>query len=128
MSKQRAQRIGEEIKKEVSDIIRLGLKDPALQQMTSVTGADVSRDLSHVKIFVSIFADHEERDKALKILEKASGFIRSELGKRIRLRHTPEIEFRLDRSMEYGAHIDGVLKSLELGAKEGAESEKQGNS
>lgn len=127
MSRQRAQRIGEEIKKEVSDIMRLELKDPALQKMTSVTGVDVSRDLSHVKIFVSIFAADEEKEQAFKVLERAGGFIRSELGKRIRLRHTPELEFRLDRSMEYGAHIDGVLKSLDLAAKEGEESEEQGN-
>ncbi|MEW5921087.1 MAG: 30S ribosome-binding factor RbfA [Bacillota bacterium] len=124
MSRQRAQRIGEEIKKEVSEIIRLELKDPALEKMTSITGADVSRDLSHVKVYVSIFAPNTEQDKVLKVLEKASGFIRSELGKRIRLRHTPEIEFRLDRSMEYGAHIDGVLKRLELSPKEGEAREE----
>lgn len=123
MSKQRAQRIGEEIKKEVSDIIRLELKDPAMEKLTSVTAADVSRDLSHVKIYVSIYASSEGQDKVLKVLEKASGFIRSELGKRIRLRHTPELEFRLDRSMEYGAHIDGVLKNLDLAPTEGEERE-----
>ncbi len=123
MSKQRAQRVGEEIKKEVSDIIRMELKDPALEKMTSVTDAEVSRDLGYVRIYVSIYAPEAEQVNVLKVLEKASGFIRSELGKRIRLRHVPELEFRLDRSLEYGAHIDGVLKKLDLSSEEGAESE-----
>jgi ribosome-binding factor A len=119
MSRQRAQRVGEEIKKEVSEIIRMELKDPALEKMTSVTDAEVSRDLGYARIYVSIYAPETEQAEVLKVLDKASGFIRSELGKRIRLRHIPELEFRLDRSMEYGAHIDGVLKKLDLAAKEG---------
>ena len=123
MSKQRAQRVGEEIKKEISEIIRMELKDPALGKMTSVTDAEISRDLGYARIYVSIYAPAEEQDKMLKVLEKASGFIRSELGKRIRLRHVPEIEFRLDRSMEYGAHIDGMLKKLDLSSEEGEERE-----
>ncbi len=122
MSKQRAQRVGEEIKKEVSDIIQMELKDPALEKMTSVTDAEVSRDLGYARIYVSVYAPETEQVNVLKVLEKASGFIRSELGKRIRLRHVPELEFRLDRSLEYGAHIDGVLKTLDLSAEEGEES------
>ncbi len=124
MSKQRAQRIGEEIKKEISQIIRMELKDPALGKMTSVTDAEVSRDLGYARIYVSIYAPDAEQAAMLKVLEKASGFIRSELGKRIRLRHIPELEFRLDKSIEYGAHIDDVLKKLEL-SKEGKEGEER---
>lgn len=119
MSRQRAQRVGEEIKKEISEIIRLELKDPALQGMTSVTDAEVSRDLSHARIYVSIFAAEPEQAAVLKVLEKATGFIRSELGKRLRLRHIPELVFKLDRSMEYGFHIDGVLKKLDEASEEG---------
>ena len=94
MSRQRAQRVGEEIKKEVSEIIRMELKDPALEKMTSVTDAEVSRDLGYARIYVSIYAPETEQAEVLKVLDKASGFIRSELGKRIRLRHIPELEFR----------------------------------
>lgn len=120
MGRQRRQRVAEEIKKEVSEIIRFELKDPGLEGMTSITDVEVSGDLRYAKIFVSIYANKEEQEKALKILQKASGFIRSEIGKRIRLRHVPEIEFYLDSSMEYGARIDSVLKQIkpELEAEE----------
>jgi len=114
MSRVRNQRIAGSIKEEVSDILRLEIKDPGLVKMTSVTSVDVSRDLSYAKIYVSIFGNNEEQENILKILAKASGFIRLELGKRIRLRHIPELVFRLDNSMEYGAHIDHVLSSLNL--------------
>jgi ribosome-binding factor A len=116
MSKQRAQRVAERIKEEVSDILRLEIKDPGLYKIISVTSVEVSRDLGYAKIYVSVFGNHEEQENILKILGKASGFIRSELGKRIRLRHTPEVEFRLDRSLEYSAHINDVLRTLNTGA------------
>jgi ribosome-binding factor A len=119
MGRQRRQRVAEEIKKEVSGIIRFELKDPGLEGMISITDVEVSGDLRYTKIYVSIYANREEQEKALKVLHKASGFIRSEIGKRIRLRHVPELEFCLDSSMEYGARIDSVLKQIkpELGAE-----------
>ncbi len=116
MSKQRTQRVAERIKEEVSDILRLEIKDPGLVKMTSITDVEVSRDLSFAKIYVSIFGSNDEQEDILKILSKASGFVRLELGKRIRLRHVPEVEFRLDRSLEYGAHINDVLRTLNPGA------------
>jgi len=116
MSKQRTQRVAERIKEEVSDILRLEIKDPGLVKMTSVTEVEVSRDLSYAKIYVSIFGNNDEQEDILKILSKASSFVRLELGKRIRLRHVPEVEFRLDRSLEYGAHINDVLRTLNSGA------------
>jgi ribosome-binding factor A len=122
MAKMRAQRVGEQMKKEVSEILRLELKDPGLINLTSVTDVEVSRDLRYAKIFVSIYDHQDAQERVIKILNKASGFVRSEIGKRIRLRHVPEIEFRLDRSMEYGARIEGVLKNLEGNA--GADNSK----
>lgn len=122
MGKQRRQRVAEEIKKEVSEIIRFELKDPGLEKMTSITDVEVSGDLRYTKIFVSIFASKEEQEKVLKVLHKASGFIRSEIGKRIRLRYVPEIEFHLDSSLEYGARIDSVLKQIR--PEQGAEEQK----
>lgn len=116
MSKQRAKRVAERIKEEVSDILLLEIKDPGLYKMISVTDVEVSRDLGYARIYVSVFGSHEEQESILKVLGKASGFIRLELGKRIRLRHTPEVEFRLDRSLEYSAHINNVLRTLNTGA------------
>jgi ribosome-binding factor A len=109
---QRFRRVAEEIKKEVSDILQTELKDPRIVKMTSVTDVETTRDISYAKIFVSIYGDKDEQETILKVLNKAAGFIRSEIGKRIRIRHTPEIEFHLDRSMEYGAHIESVLKGV----------------
>lgn len=123
MARQRTQRVAEEIKKEVSDIMRMELKDPGLMKLISVTDVEVTRDLGYARVYVSIYGEAKEQGDILKVLEKATGFIRTELGKRIRLRHTPELQFRLDRSMEYGDHINKVLKNLEstdkdLGAEE----------
>ncbi len=120
MVRQRAQRLAEQIKKEVSEIIQLELKDPGLVRMMSITSVEASRDLRHTKIFVSIYGSKEEQEKILKILEKASGFIRTEIGKRIRLRHVPEIEFRIDSSIEYGDHIERMLRDLDV--KPGADN------
>ncbi len=117
MTKQRSRRVAGQIKKEISEILYLELKDPGLLELISVMAVEVSRDLRFAKVFVSIYGSTEEQKKVLKILEKAAGFIRYEIGKRIRLRHTPEIEFFLDRSLEYSAHIEGVLKKLGFDAE-----------
>jgi ribosome-binding factor A len=124
MGKQRFQRVAGEIKKEVSEILRLELKDPGLMELISVMDVEVSRDLGLAKVYVSIYGDAEEQEKALKILDKAKGFIRHEIGKRIRLRHIPEIEFHLDRTLEYSARIEGMLKKLGLDADTGVEKNK----
>jgi ribosome-binding factor A len=113
MTEQRAHRVGEEIKREVSDILRNQMKDPRMSKMISVTDALVTRDLRHAKLFVSVFGSDEEQEETLKALIKAVGFIRTEIGKRIRLRHTPDISFHLDKSIAYGAHINQILRELE---------------
>jgi len=118
MSLQRNRRVAVSIKEEVSDILRNGIKDPGLVKMTSVTSVDLTRDLSYAKIYVSIFGNNEEQENILKILDRAAGFVRMELGKRIRLRHIPELEFRLDNSMDYGAHFDNVLRTLNTGSRD----------
>ncbi|NMB11117.1 MAG: 30S ribosome-binding factor RbfA [Firmicutes bacterium] len=109
-TQQRVQRVREAIKQEASDIIQQ-MKDPRIGFVT-VTDAEVSRDLRHVKIFVSVLGDEESRRTSLEGLERATGYIRSELGQRIRLRHTPEIVFRWDESLERGARISKILQDL----------------
>jgi ribosome-binding factor A len=109
-TQQRVQRVREAIKQEASDIIQQ-MKDPRIGFVT-VTDAEVSRDLRHVKIFISVLGDEESKKASLEGLERATGYIRSELGQRIRLRHTPEILFRWDESLERGARISRILKDL----------------
>lgn len=112
MSENRIRRVAEQIKKDLSQIINKQIKDPRVSAMTSITDVQLSRDLRHASIYVSIYGSDSEKDETLQTLVRASGFIRSEIGRRIRLRYTPEINFYLDNSIEYGAHIEKVLKSL----------------
>ena len=114
MAKIRAGRVGEQIKKELSQLIQMELKDPRIGFVT-VTGVEVSNDLSVAKVYLSVLGDDEAQDNALKALEKAKGFLRSELGKRIMLRHTPELVFKLDTSIEYGSRIERILNDIRDG-------------
>lgn len=104
-------RIDEEFKKEISQIINYELKDPSVTGMISVTKVNVTTDLSYAKVYVSILNSKDIKE-TLAGLKKSSGFIRSELAKRINLRNTPEIIFELDDSIEYGARIDSILKDI----------------
>ncbi len=108
----RIDRISEEVKKELSFVIR-ALKDPRLKgTMVSVINVTVTKDLRFAKAYISVFGDDKTKKDALCALAGASGFIRKEIGNRIDLRYTPEFSFVLDDSIEYGSHINEVLKNL----------------
>lgn len=111
MANYRGGRINEEVKKVVSTLIQNEIKDPRLTAMISVTGVEVTRDLGYAKVFVSIFANsEEEKENNLKALKSASGFIRREVGRKVKLRVTPQIIFELDESIDYGMKIDVLIK------------------
>lgn len=112
MSENRVRRVAEQIKKDVSSIISSDIKDPRVAGITSVTEVKLTRDLRYASVYVSIYGSETEKEETLQTLIRATGFIRSEVGRRVRLRHTPEINFFLDNSIEYGAHIDNVIKTL----------------
>ena len=109
MPYKRIDRIAEEVKKELSGIIR-DLKDPRIPQMTSVVRVDITNDLRHAKAYISIMGSEEEKKAAIKGLQSAAGFVRHEVGSRVDLRYTPEFTFILDTSIEYGAHINELLR------------------
>jgi len=104
-------RIDEELKKEISNIISYGLKNPNITGMISVTKANITPDLRYAQVYVSILNSKNTKE-TLAALKKSSGFIRTELAKIINLRNTPEIIFELDDSLEYGARIDNILKEI----------------
>lgn len=104
-------RIEEEYKKELSQIIGYELKNPNVTGLISVTKVKVSNDLKYAKVYVSILNAKNLKD-TLAGLKKSSGFIRSELAKRVNLRNTPELVFELDDSLEYGAKIDTILREI----------------
>jgi ribosome-binding factor A len=110
----RMSRVAETIKREVSQMILFELKDDRVGAgMISITEVDVSGDLQHAKIFVSIYGTDEARMLTMAALHSATGYIRSNLGKRIRLRRTPEVIFEEDRSLERGTHMLTLLERLE---------------
>lgn len=107
----RSNRIAEQMKKELGDIITRKLKDPRVGFVT-VTDVDVTGDLQQATVYISALGNDKDREETLKALAKAAGFIRTEIGQRIRLRRTPEITFEFDSSVEYGNKIDALLRSL----------------
>jgi ribosome-binding factor A len=111
MSELRASRVGEQMKKEMSDIISKKIKDPRVGFVT-VTEVKVTGDLQQAKVYISVLGDERQRHDTLVGLAKAKGFIRSEIGRRIRLRKTPEIMFEFDEAIERGNRIESILRDL----------------
>ena len=117
MTKIRVGRVSEQIKKELSQILQTELKDPRIGFIT-VTGVEVTNDLSQAKVFLSVLGTDQQKEETLKALAKGQGFIRSELGRRVRLRHTPELVFKFDTSIEYGSRIDQLLHKINAGEQD----------
>lgn len=111
MENMRTSRVAEQMKKEVGEILNQKIKDPRVGFVT-VTDVDLTNDLQQATIYVSVLGDESEKEATLVGLSKASGFVRSEVGKRIRLRKVPEITFKFDEAHEYGNHIDAILRQL----------------
>lgn len=107
----RSNRVAEQMKKELSDIIGRKLKDPRVGFIT-VTDVAVTGDLQQATIYITSLGNERERAETLKALDKANGFIRLEIGHRIRLRRTPELTFEFDSSVEYGNRIDTLIRGL----------------
>ena len=110
-------RINAEVMRELSVAIR-DLKDPRISPMVSVTGADVTPDLQYCRVYISVLGSEESLKKTMEGLKAASGFLRRELAQTVNLRHTPELQFVEDHSIEYGARMDALINKV---AKEDAE-------
>jgi ribosome-binding factor A len=110
----RNKRISEEIKKIVSQMIMTEIKDPRVPQLTSVTHVETTKDLRFTNIYISFFDDKVDAEEALKGLNKAKGYIRREIGARIKLHYTPEPIFKLDPSIKNAMHINEVIKDLHI--------------
>ena len=107
----RQQKVGDLLQAEISEIVRMKMRDPRLGFVT-VTGVDVSRDLRHACVFVSVLGKDKDGPDVLSVLNRAAGFVRSELGGRVELRHIPEIRFKMDESTVYGLRISEMLKKI----------------
>ncbi|WP_042223733.1 30S ribosome-binding factor RbfA [Oceanobacillus manasiensis] len=111
MAEMRANRIAEQMKKELGEILTRKIKDPRVGFVT-VTDVEVTGDLQQAKVFISVLGDEQQKQDTLLGLAKAKGFIRSEIGQRIRLRKTPELMFEFDEALEYGNRIETILRDL----------------
>ncbi|KIL50515.1 MULTISPECIES: 30S ribosome-binding factor RbfA [Jeotgalibacillus] len=107
----RSNRVGEQMKKELGDIIGRKIKDPRIGFVT-VTDVEVTGDLQQATVYITVLGDEEQRENTLRGLAKAKGFIRSEIGQRIRLRKTPELLFEFDESIETGNRIESLIRDL----------------
>ncbi|MDO8685016.1 MAG: 30S ribosome-binding factor RbfA [Armatimonadota bacterium] len=111
MTTTRQERVKELLKLEISDIIRREMKDPRLGFIT-VTDAQVTADLQHAKVFVSILGDEAQKKESMKVLQKAAKFIRSGFAKRANMKTTPEIVFMMDTSVDQGVRIFELLEKI----------------
>jgi ribosome-binding factor A len=118
----RVNRVGEQMKKELGDIISRKIKDPRVGFVT-VTDVQVTGDLQQAKVYISVLGDEQQREDTLKGLAKAKGFIRTEIGQRIRLRKTPELIFEFDETMAYGNRINSLIHELHREEQPGEEEQ-----
>jgi len=107
----RADRVGDVVRAEISNMVLKDLKDPRIGMVT-ITRVKISDDLKTAKVFFSVIGDEKDREKSKQGLERASGFIKRELGKRLRLKYLPDIKFIWDDSIEYGIRISKMLEKL----------------
>lgn len=107
------ERVNELLRAEISELIARNLKDPRVSGTISVTEVETSPDLRHAKVYVSIMGSEEQRRESLAALKHAAGFFRHELGERLTLRRVPELDVRLDESIERGDRIMRLLKQIQ---------------
>ncbi len=115
----RVERVAALIRRETSDLLVNGLRDERIHQaMVSITEVEVSGDLQHCKIFVSIFGQESDQNEVLEGLDAASGFLRGELGRRLQMRRAPEVVFQLDKGIQRGTSVLNLLDQLEKERKD----------
>ncbi|MGH7636913.1 MAG: 30S ribosome-binding factor RbfA [Gemmatimonadaceae bacterium] len=108
----RADRVGEAIREEVARFLNEGAKDPRLVGLVTVTGVEVTRDLRHARVFVTILGSDSERAASIDALDSMKGHLRSRLAKTLRLRVAPELGFRVDDSVARAARIESLLAQV----------------
>lgn len=114
---QRSDRVGDEIRKIIADLIQNEIKDPRMPSMVSVIEVRASRDLSHAHVYISVYGNDEDKKNCAAALKSATGFIRRELSSRIRLRIAPELHFVIDDSIERGIRMTKLIDETIGGSK-----------
>lgn len=114
----RPRAVGNFLKREIAQILAQEVRDPRLGFAT-VTRIEVSPDLKHARVYVSVYGTEREREESLAALTRARGYIQHRLSPRIRLKYMPELSFVIDRSVEYSIHIDEMLDRIEDEKRDG---------
>jgi ribosome-binding factor A len=113
----RTERVEELLKVEISDMIRRDLKDPRLGFIT-ITDAEVTKDLRHAKVYISVLGDEKAKEESLSVLQRAAGHIRSEFGRRAHLKIIPDITFKMDTAIDTGTRIFELLQQVKHDGEE----------
>ena len=119
----RIERVNNLLRQEISELLQRQVKDPRLGNFVAITEVSTSLDLKYVKVFVSCIGGKEERQEILSALTGASGFLRNELTRRLRLRHIPELNFQWDDSIERGAHL---LELIDVVTEHSSSKQREG--
>lgn len=119
-------RINAEVLRELSEIIRTGIKDPRIHPMTSVVSVEVTPDLKYCRAYISVLGNEDAAKATIEGLKSAEGYVRRELARRINLRNTPELKFILDQSIEYGVNMSKLIDEVTKDLKDKEESDEDG--
>lgn len=111
-------RVNGEVQRELSNIIRGGIKDPRVAPMTSVVAVEVAPDLKTCKAYISVLGDEKAQEYTIKGLQSAEGYIRRELARKLNMRNTPEIKFVMDQSIAYGVAMSKMIDDVTRDLKE----------
>lgn len=122
MEGKRSEKVGDLIQKEISQMLVKSIKDPRIGFVT-ITRVTVSEDCRFAKVYFSVAGTQAQRESSMKGLDSAKGYVRKELGRRIRLRYTPDIMFQFDPSIEYAIHMEELIQSLHQGKEPHGEEE-----
>jgi ribosome-binding factor A len=116
----RRERVAEQLRHELSDIIQHDMNDPRIGWVT-LTRVEMSPDLCYAKVFVSVLGEEQVRSASLAVLKRAAAFLRSELGRRVRLRQVPELQFKEDHSLEHSQRIMDLLRTTDIPREDAGE-------
>lgn len=108
---QKHQRLEQDVKVALSNIITYDVKEPSVTGLISVTDVKITPDQKYAKVYISVFGK-QNKEKVIEALKKATGFIKTELGRKVRMRNIPALQFELDDSIEYGAYMDKVIDEV----------------
>ena len=120
-------RVNIEVQRALSILINRELKDPRINPMTTIVATEVAPDLKTAKIFISVLGDEESKESTLKGLKSAASFLRGQLARELNLRHTPELTFILDKSIEYGVNMSKLIDEVNKNNKVREEDETEDN-